>query len=136
MKAFIGTMMAVCLALPAMARVEDYGPRRFTQVGRGHGGHGVVIDRRGGPGWAGVLAGGLIGAAAGLALGGALQPGYVAPAPVYVGPPAIGTVVPALPPGCVDVPNYYNGAVYNCGNIYYQPFYEGPSLMYEVVPAP
>lgn len=142
MKALIGTAMAVCLALPAMARVEGYGPRRYAQVG-GHGwhgrpdGHNFVVDHRGGPGWAGVLAGGIVGAAAGLALAGAAGPPpvYVAPAPVYA-PPAIGTVLPALPEDCVEVPNYSGGALYNCGNIYYQPFYEGTSLMYEVVPAP
>ncbi len=136
--------MAGTLALPAFARMEGYGPQRFTRVGRGGrrgregwGRRGVVIDRRRGPGWGGgpawgaALAGGLIGAAAGLALGNTVAP------PVVYGPPAMGTVVPALPYGCVEQPTYYGGGVmYNCGGIYYQPFYQGTSLMFEVVPAP
>ncbi len=132
MKTLTAATLALCLAFPAMARVEGYGPMRYNRVGRGgwHGG-GFVVDRRGGPGWAGVVAGGILGAAAGLALG-----ATVAPAPVYVAPPVVGSMVPVLPEGCVTVPNYYRGAVYNCGNIFYQPVYQGTSLMYEVVPAP
>jgi len=123
------------MACPAVARVEGYGPRRYTQVGHqafhNNYGHGVVIDRRQGPGWGGVLAGGILGAAAGLALGSA-----IAGPPVVVGPPVVGAVVPALPGGCVTVPSYNGSVLYDCGNIYYQPFYEGTSLMFEVVPTP
>jgi len=130
----VATTLVAGLALPVFADVGKYGPRRYTRVG-GHeehrGGHEVVIDRRRGPGWAGVLAGGIIGAAAGLALG-----SQVAPAPVVIAPPPVGTIVPVLPGDCVTVPAYNGGALYNCGNIYYQPFYEGTSLMYEVVPVP
>jgi hypothetical protein len=120
------------LALPGFARVDEYGPRRVTQVGRHdwHGGREVVIDRRRGPGWGSVAAAGLIGAAAGLVAGAAIGP------PVVAEPPVVGTVVPVLPGGCVTVPSYGGGVVYNCGNIFYQPFYEGASLMYQIVPAP
>ena len=114
------------------ARVEDYGPRRVTQVGRGErrGGHEVVIDRRRGPGWGGIAAAGILGAVAGLVLGNAVAP------PVVVGPPPIGSAVGYLPGGCVTVPTYAGSVLYNCGGIYYQPFYQGASLMYQVVPAP
>ncbi|HTX38686.1 MAG TPA: hypothetical protein VME43_26855 [Bryobacteraceae bacterium] len=130
----VAVALAAGLACPVWARVEAYGPQRYTRVGGHeayHGGHAVVIDRRRGPGWAGVIAGGILGAAAGLALGSQL-----APAPVVVAPPVMGTVVPVLPGACATVPAYNGGVLYDCGNIYYQPFYEGTSLMFEVVPAP
>jgi hypothetical protein len=131
---FLAAALTAGMAAPVFANVGNYGPRRYTRVG-GHdehrGGHEVVIDRRRGPGWAGAIAGGILGAAAGLALG-----ATAAPAPVLVGPPVAGTVVPVLPGDCVTVPTYNGGYLYNCGNIYYQPFYEGTSLMFEVVPAP
>ncbi len=111
--------LTLCLGWPALARVEDYGHRRYE-----HGWH----DR--GPGWAGAIAGGILGAAAGFALsrGG--------PPPVVYAPPAIGTIMPGLPPGCVAVPAYNGAPLYNCGNVYYQPVYEGGNYMYEVVPVP
>jgi hypothetical protein len=141
---WIGAVMIAGLAPPAFGRVEDYGPRRYTQVGRQEEHHGArgergrergyergpVIDRRRGPGWGGAAAAGILGFAAGLALGGESAP------PVVVGPPPIGTVVPAIPAGCVSMPAYRGGVVFDCGGIYYQPFYDGMSLMYEVVPAP
>ena len=128
---WIAAVLAAALACPAYAKVEDYGPRRYTRVGRdrGHPGGGVVIDRSRGPGWAGAIAGGILGAAAGLAFG-------ATAAPVIVAPPAVGTVVPVLPGACAAVPTYNGGVLYNCGNIFYQPFYEGTSLMYEIVPGP
>ncbi|HUB35175.1 MAG TPA: hypothetical protein VMA31_19200 [Bryobacteraceae bacterium] len=124
------------LAPPVSARVESYGPRRYTQVGRAApprgAGRPVVIDRHHGPGWGGVAAAGLFGLAAGLALGGTTP----APPPAYYAPPAVGTVVPMLPAGCATIPTYNGAVVYNCGGIYYQPFYQGMSLMYQIVPAP
>jgi hypothetical protein len=129
MKTLALLIATAMLALsPAWARVENYGHRGYTQVGHFRGpGHEVVINRHYGPGWGGVVAGGLIGAAAGLALGSAIAP--AAPPPAY-------TVVPALPGACVTVPNYNGGVAYNCGGVYYAPYYEGYSLMYQVVPAP
>ncbi|HTS75130.1 MAG TPA: hypothetical protein VMG40_02945 [Bryobacteraceae bacterium] len=129
----IAATMTLPLASPVFARIEGYGPRRFTQVGHYHG-HpgGVVIDRRVGPGWGGALAAGLLGAAAGYAIGAATAP----PPPVVVAPPAVGTVVPALPGYCTTVPTASGVVLYDCGNIYYQPIYEGTALMYQVVPGP
>lgn len=131
----IGALMGLMVS-PGFARVEDYGARRFTQVGHrpefhNNWGHSVVIDRRHGPGWGGVLAGSILGAAAGLALGSA-----IGGPPVVVAAPVMGSVVPVLPGSCVTVPSYNGSVLYDCGNIYYQPFYEGTSLMFEVVPAP
>ena len=127
-----------------LAHVEDYGPRRYTQMGRDNrrdrngdrdrdrDRDRVIIDRTRGPGWGGVAAAGVLGAIAGFALGNAAQP----PAVEQFGPPPIGTVVAAIPYGCETVPTYNGAVLYNCGGIYYQPFYEGVSLMYQVVPAP
>lgn len=120
------------LAMPGFGRVEPYGHSRFNRVGHGgrHGG-GHIVDRGHGPGWGGVALAGILGAAAGAALG-----ANYGPRPVVVEPPALYSMVPGLPVGCVTVPTYTGGVLYNCGNIYYQPVYEGTSLMYQIVPAP
>ncbi len=48
---------------------------------------------------------------------------------------AIGTRVAALPGGCRNI--VVNGATYyNCNGAYYQPMYDGPNLVYVVVPQP
>jgi hypothetical protein len=134
------TLLAAIAPAPLSARVEGYGPMRYTQVGprnrnweRGHG-RGDVIDRRrgdwGGNNWGGAIAGGILGAVAGLALGNGYAP------PVVAGPPPVGTIVGALPPGCGSVPTYNGSVLYNCGGIFYQPIYQGAALMFEVVPGP
>lgn len=126
---FVSMLMMGNLALPCLAGVPD-GAVRYTKIGysRGH--------RRGDPGWGGIAAAGIIGAIAGAAIA-----SHAAPPPAYVGPPVVappvvGTVVPALPGGCVSVPTYNGGVLLNCGGIYYQPYYEGTELFYQVVPAP
>jgi len=50
-------------------------------------------------------------------------------------PPAIGTVVTALPAGCVSEPN---GDVqyFRCGNAYYRAAFQGNNLVYAVVAKP
>jgi len=128
------TMLAGALS-PAYARVEAYGARRYTQVGHYRGDYrGPVVDRHG-SGWGGAIASGLLGVAA-AAVGSALAPSpVIVPPPVVVAPP-MGEMVPALPAGCITTPAYNGSVVYNCGGIFYQPVYEGYSLMYQVVPAP
>lgn len=130
------SLLAALAPAPLSARVEGYGPRRYTRVGpqnrnwdRGHR-NDEIIDRRRGPGWGGVIAGGILGAVAGLALGNAVAP------PVFAGPPPVGTIVGALPPGCGSVPTYNGSVLYNCEGIYYQPIYQGAALVFEVVPGP
>lgn len=96
--ALINTALLLSWACPMFARVEPYGDRHNTRVGHGdfhhddHDHRGYVIDRRGGGGW-GALAAGLIGAAAGYAIGNATAPRAV------VAAPAVGEVVAGLPPG-------------------------------------
>jgi hypothetical protein len=54
---------------------------------------------------------------------------------VVVQAPEVGTVVPALPGGCSTVAT--NGAVfYNCSNVYYRPYYQGTTLVYQVATYP
>ena len=48
---------------------------------------------------------------------------------------AVGAVVSTLPPSCTTV--VADGVAYrNCGGTYYVPSYDGPNVVYEVVPAP
>lgn len=48
---------------------------------------------------------------------------------------AVGAVVSTLPPNCTTV--VADGVTYrNCGGTYYVPSYDGPNVVYEVVPAP
>ena len=127
------TVMFAGLIMAAFAHVEDYGPRRYTRVGHqdrhGHGGY--VVDRDRGTNWGSVIAGGVLGALAG-AIATPAAPVY--PAPVIA--PAVGTIVPYLPGACGTVPTYNGSVLYNCGGVFYQPFYEGTDLMYQVVPGP
>ena len=54
---------------------------------------------------------------------------------VVVAAPAVGTMVPALPGGCATI-NAGGGMVYQCSNVYYRPYYQGASLVYQVVTYP
>jgi hypothetical protein len=48
---------------------------------------------------------------------------------------AVGAMVSTLPPNCTTV--VADGVAYrNCGGTYYVPSYDGPNVVYEVVPAP
>ncbi len=129
----LAIVMTALLAYPLLARVGVYGPRRFTQVGRARGPrNAVVINRRVGPGWGGAVGAGVLGAAAGFAIGNAFAPRP----PVVVAAPVMGTIVPVLPGACVMVPSVRGAIVYNCGGVFFQPFYQGGALMYQVVPGP
>ena len=57
------------------------------------------------------------------------------PAAVVVAAPVVGTVVPALPATCATV-GAGTTLLYNCSNIYYQPFYQGTTLVFRVVTHP
>jgi hypothetical protein len=54
-----------------------------------------------------------------------------AAAPATAGAPPVGSIVTALPPGCVSAPK---GGVeyYNCGGVYYRPTFQGNNLVYVV----
>jgi hypothetical protein len=72
------------------------------------------------------------GAVAGAAVASAAQPTtVVAPTTVVTppaSPPAAGTVVTTLPSGCVST-----GGRYQCGSTWYQPYFGGNGVYYQVV---
>lgn len=86
-----------------------------------------------------VAAAGVVGLAAGAAIGSAAasssNPTVVVQQPVYVTGPAIGTKVFALPGGCSSV-NADGITYYNCGSAYYQPHFGSNGVYYTVVPSP
>ncbi|MCC8992092.1 MAG: hypothetical protein LM550_00015 [Candidatus Contendobacter sp.] len=84
-----------------------------------------------------VAAAGVVGLAAGAAIGSAAasSPTVVVQQPVYVTGPAIGSEVFALPGGCSSVSA--NGITYyNCGSAYYQPHFGSNGVYYTVVSSP
>lgn len=82
-----------------------------------------------------VAAAGVVGLAAGAALGSAASSTTVVQQPVYVSGPALGTEVVGLPGGCNSVSA--NGITYyNCGSSYYQPHFGSNGVYYTVVADP
>jgi len=83
-----------------------------------------------------VAAAGVVGLAAGAAIGAAsASPTVVVQQPVYVSGPAIGSEVMALPGGCNSIAA--NGMTYyNCGSSYYQPHFGSNGVYYTVVASP
>lgn len=49
--------------------------------------------------------------------------------------PAVGTIIGTLPGACTVV-SAPGTTIYNCNNIYYRPYYQGTSLVYQVVTYP
>jgi hypothetical protein len=49
-----------------------------------------------------------------------------------VATPAVGTVVTALPGSCATMPAA-GGIIYKCNNTRFQPYYQGTTLVYQVV---
>ena len=81
--------------------------------------------------WGSFAAGAAVGVATTAVVAAATRPSTT----VVVATPAIGTVVPTLPTGCAAV-NTGTTVVYNCSNVYYRPYYQGTSLVYQVVTYP
>jgi hypothetical protein len=80
-----------------------------------------------------------VGVAAGVVVGSAVaassqpqtvvvQPPPAAAVPAPPAPPAVGTVVTTLPSGCASV-----GGRYQCGSVWYQPYFGGNGVYYQVV---
>jgi len=57
------------------------------------------------------------------------------PSTTVVAAPAVGSVVTVLPGGCSGV-STGGATIYNCNNIYYRPYYQGTSLVYQIVTYP
>jgi hypothetical protein len=80
--------------------------------------------------WGSFAAGAAVGVATTAAVAAATRPSTV-----VVAAPAVGTVISTLPGGCGTV-NTSNGIIYGCNNVYYRPYYQGTSLVYQVVTYP
>jgi hypothetical protein len=80
--------------------------------------------------WGSFAVGAAVGVATTAAVSAASQPSTT----VVVAPPAVGTMVTTLPGGCATIDN--GGPLYNCSNVYYRPYSQGTSLVYQVVTYP
>ena len=160
------TMAAVLIALPGFNSVYARGGGGGGSHGGGGGSHGSGgwngggrvgggdqnHDRRnehynndyhdGGWGW-GAADGAIAGLAVGAAIDEASQPSTIIvdeqPADTVQQPasgsPAYGTQVTVLPPGSVS--RNVNGTMaYECGSVWYRPYFGSSSVYYEVVPPP
>jgi len=81
--------------------------------------------------WGSFAAGAAVGVATTAVVAAATRPSTT----VVVAAPAVGTMVPALPGTCATV-NTGGAVYYNCNSVYYRPYYQGTSLVYQVVTYP
>lgn len=86
----------------------------------------VVVDD--GWNWGSFAAGAAAGAVTTAAVAAATRPSTT----TVVAAPAVGTVVTTLPGSCSTVSSG-GTVIYNCSNVYYHPYYQGTSLVYQVV---
>ena len=148
---------AVLIALPGFNSVYarggeshgggggSHGGGGWNGGGRGGGGGDQNHDRRnehdnnyyhdGGWGW-GAADGAIAGLAVGAAIDEANQPStIIVDQQPESGSPAYGTQVTVLPPGSVS--RNVNGTMaYECGSVWYRPYFGSSSVYYEVVPPP
>jgi len=82
-------------------------------------------------GWGSFATGAAVGATT-AAAGAAIANSH--PDTVVVAAPPVGSVVSTLPPSCSMAAG--GPTLYSCDGVYYQPFYSGSNLVYQVVPAP
>jgi hypothetical protein len=83
--------------------------------------------------WGSFAAGAAVGVATTAVVAAATRPAPTTT--VVVASPAVGSMVGALPGGCAAI-NTGGAVVYNCSNVYYRPYYQGTSLVYQVVTYP
>lgn len=83
--------------------------------------------------WGSFAAGAAVGVATTAAVSAATRPATTNT--VIVQAPAVGTMVQALPGGCSSI-STGGAVVYNCSNVYYRPYYQGTTLVYQVVTYP
>jgi hypothetical protein len=79
--------------------------------------------------WGSFAAGAAAGAVTTAAVASATRPTTV------VAVPAVGSVVTTLPGGCGTV-NMGGAMIYHCSSVYYRPYYQGTTLVYQVVTYP
>jgi hypothetical protein len=83
------------------------------------------------PNWGAFAAGAAIGVATTAAVAAATSHKTT----VVVQAPAVGSTIGILPGGCSTV-SAPGTVIYSCNNVYYRPFYQGTSLVYQVVRYP
>ena len=120
-------IVAASLMLPGFDVVSARGGGGRGGWSGGRGGHG------GGGGWGWGIAGAAI---AGVLIGAAAQPQTVI-VEQQAAPSVLpyGTQITALPAGCVSQ-NINGTVVYQCGPVWYRPFFGSNGVYYEVVPPP
>jgi hypothetical protein len=84
------------------------------------------------PNWGAFAAGAAVGVATTAAVAAATSHPSTT---VVVQAPPLGSTIGVLPGGCATV-TVSGGVIYNCNNVYYRPFYQGTSLVYQVVTYP
>ena len=84
------------------------------------------------PNWGAFAAGTAVGVATTAAVAAATRPSSTT---VVVQAPPVGTTIGVLPGGCATV-SAPGAVIYNCNNVYYRPFYQGTTLVYQVVTYP
>ena len=82
--------------------------------------------------WGAFAVGAAVGVATTAAVAAATRPSTTT---VVTNTVAIGSVVPTLPGGCTTIANG-SAVVYQCSNVYYRPYYQGSTLVYQVVTYP
>jgi hypothetical protein len=85
------------------------------------------------PNWGAFAAGAAVGVATTAAVAAATS--HPSTTTVVVQAPPMGATVGVLPGGCSTV-SAGGAVIYNCNNVYYRPFYQGTSLVYQVVTYP
>ena len=85
------------------------------------------------PDWGAFAAGAAIGVATTAAVAAATS--HPSSTTVVVQAPPVGSTVGVLPGGCTTV-SAGGSVIYNCSNVYYKPFYQGTTLVYQVVTYP
>jgi hypothetical protein len=81
--------------------------------------------------WGSFAAGAAVGVATTAVVSAATRPETT----TVVTAPAVGSVVGALPGSCATV-GAGGAVIYNCNSIYYRPYYQGTTLVYQVVTYP
>ena len=97
-----------------------------------HGGYGGCCYYHDDPNWGAFAAGAAVGVATTAAVAAATRPSSTT---VVVQAPPVGSTVGVLPGSCSTV-SAGGTVIYNCNNVYYRPFYQGTSLVYQVVTYP
>jgi hypothetical protein len=84
------------------------------------------------PNWGAFAAGAAVGVATTAAVAAATSHRSTT---VVVQAPPVGSTIGVLPGGCTTV-TAPSAVIYSCNNVYYRPFYQGTSLVYQVVTYP